>query len=169
MSQEKNPNFHCSLLWFLKSLEMSVEIHRIFFFFLNLPGPNVWSLVPGGVGSEMGESTSSLGVGGLWASLVSWEKRELQVASLEQSREGGISKSALQFLRNSLTIKYVVGVCCTYAGAAQLRDGRKASPAPSGELLVSVQKEEEKRKGKKKKPILWNQQKVYPQEWFMGM
>lgn len=44
----------------------------------------------------------------------------------------------------------MVGVCCTYAGAAQLRDGRKASPAPSGELLVSVQKEEEKKKGKKK-------------------
>lgn len=90
MSQEKNPNLNYSL-WFLKSLEISIEAYRWLFF--TLLGQDIWSMVPGGgAGNETVWIHLITGWGGLRTSLVSWRKRGLQAASLEETRGGRISR-----------------------------------------------------------------------------
>lgn len=73
MSQEENPYLsYSSLLWFMKSPEMSIEIYRIFFFF-NLPSQCVWSMMPWGGGRKWDVWIHHLiGCGLLWSA----EKRE---------------------------------------------------------------------------------------------
>ena len=96
MSREDKCKLY-SLPWFMKNLEETIEIDRIFFSTFQVSASGAWCLGLG-AGGDMCESNSLLGMGGL---LASGQLRggRVQVASLEESKEGRISRSTLKFLR----------------------------------------------------------------------
>lgn len=115
-------------------------------------------------------SSSSLDGQGLRL-LWSAERKELQVASLKENREDGISKGSLQILKTARQSTRL-GCAVPVLEILDLGMAEKHPEPPSGELLGGIQKEEEgsrdkkqqkqKEKTNKKPPPLKSVKGIFP-------